>query len=94
MDFHRGIGFDVPPLLFGVMHRAIGIGAHLADFALLAAVGDNRLGGVLAGLVLRRVLLMLLPSGMSGNTVPPNGQRSAACVRDALRTRGSPEGAT
>jgi hypothetical protein len=35
------------------MHRAICLGANLAEFALLDAFGDNGLGGVLARLELR-----------------------------------------
>ncbi len=57
---HRGIGVRPPLLLLGVMHRAIGIGAHLADFALVRSVRNDGLGGVLACLVFRRVLLVFV----------------------------------
>jgi hypothetical protein len=36
-----------------VMHRAIGVGAHIAEFAFVSPVGNNGLSGVLACLVLR-----------------------------------------
>ena len=42
------------------MHRAIGIGAHLAEFAFLAAIGNDGLGDELACLVFRRVLLVFV----------------------------------
>jgi len=43
------------------MHRAICLGANLAEFALLAAFGDNGLGGVLARLELRPGRLFFRP---------------------------------
>ena len=42
------------------MHRTIWIGAHLADFALVRSVRNDSLGGVLACLVFRRVLLVFV----------------------------------
>ena len=57
---YRGIGVRPPLLLLRVMHGAIGIGAHLADFALVRAVRNDGLGGVLACLVFRRVLLVFV----------------------------------
>jgi hypothetical protein len=46
-----------PLLLLWVMHRAFGIGAHLAEFTFLCAIGNDGLGNEFACLVFRRVLL-------------------------------------
>ena len=62
-----GVAFGIAHggLLLGVMHRAICLSANLAEFALLAAFGNNGLGSVLARLefrpfrFLRRVGLLL-----------------------------------
>jgi len=46
-------------LPLGVMDRAFGIGANFAQFAFLRAFGDDSLGSLLTGLVLRPVALIL-----------------------------------
>jgi hypothetical protein len=42
------------------MHRAIGIGADFADFAFFSSLRNDGLGGVLACLELRRLLLVFV----------------------------------
>jgi hypothetical protein len=42
------------------MHRAIGIGAHLADFAFVRPIRNDGLGGVLACFEFRRFLLVFV----------------------------------
>ena len=55
-------------LLFaGVVDGAFGIGTDGADFAFLRAFGDDGLGGVLAGLVLRPVALLLVRGLLGAN---------------------------
>ena len=58
LRLERGIG--TARLLLGVMHRAIGMSADLVHLALLAALGDDGLGGVFARLVLRPLRLFLV----------------------------------
>ena len=54
------ISGNVRPLLLGMVHGAFGICADAPQLALFAALGDNGLGGELAGLVLRPVALLLI----------------------------------
>jgi hypothetical protein len=42
-----------------MMYRAIGVSANLAEFALLCAIGNDGIGGVLASPVLRPIALLL-----------------------------------
>src|ERR1700761_3088812 len=46
-------------LLLRVMNWTIGVSADLAHFAFLGAFGDDGIGGVFAGLVLRPIPLLL-----------------------------------
>jgi hypothetical protein len=55
-----GIGIGPPLMLFAAMHLAVVIGADLADFALVRPIRNDGLGGVLACLVFRCVLLVFV----------------------------------